>query len=109
MFVRVCVGWVFFRAASIGDAWHVLTHAVSFAGANDVVAAGVGDRAIRWALIVGLCVAEWVYRNAPRIRESREGPRVPACAGRYALFVGIMVSAGVSQIDGARPFIYFQF
>lgn len=25
-FLLVCVGWVVFRAASLGDAWHVLTH-----------------------------------------------------------------------------------
>lgn len=109
MFVLVCVGWVFFRAASIGDAWHVLAHAVSFAGASGLIAAEIGDTAILWALIVSFCVAEWVYRNAPRIRENLQGPRVAAIAGRYALFAAIMVSAGVSQIDSARPFIYFQF
>ena len=31
MFTLVCVGWVLFRADSIGDAWYVLTHAFSSA------------------------------------------------------------------------------
>ena len=30
MFTLVCIGWVFFRAESIGDAWYVLTHVFSF-------------------------------------------------------------------------------
>ena len=109
MFALICVGWVLFRAESIGDAWYVLTHAVSSAGAHDVVSAEVLDRAILWALIVGLCIAEWIYREAPRIRRSLVGARLPAIAGRYALFAAIMISTGASQLDGARPFIYFQF
>jgi len=109
MFVVVCVGWVFFRAESIGDAWHVLTQAFSFRGAPQVVGADVVDPTILWALIVGLCLAEWVYRHFDRIRPKLEGGRVPAIAGRYALVAAMMVSAGASQLGEARPFIYFQF
>ena len=29
--------------------------------------------------------------------------------GRYALVAAILVSSGTSQLDVARPFIYFQF
>ena len=78
-------------------------------GASDVAVPQVMDRSILWALIAGLCVAEWVYRRSLRIRQSLEGACMPAIAGRYALFAAIVVSTGVSQLDGARPFIYFQF
>jgi alginate O-acetyltransferase complex protein AlgI len=109
MFTLVCVGWVFFRADSIGDAWYVLTHAFSFGGGSAVVSAGVGDAQILWALIVGLFLAEWVYRHSARLRRRLEGAQLPAIAGRYALIAAIIVSVGASQLDEARPFIYFQF
>jgi alginate O-acetyltransferase complex protein AlgI len=109
MFTLVCVGWVFFRAASIGDAWHVLTHAWPFGGLSSVGGPGVVDARILWALIVGLTVAEWIYRNLDRVRPWLEGGQLPAIAGRYALIAGMVVSAGATQFGEARPFIYFQF
>ena len=109
MFTLVCVGWVFFRADSIGDAWHVLRHSLSFSGVSGVVGADVVDATILWALIAGLCAAEWVYRHFDRIRPRLEGSHVPAIAGRYALVAAMLVSAGASQLGEARPFIYFQF
>ena len=109
MFTLVCIGWVFFRAESIGDAWYVLTHAFSFGGASGVIGAEVVDVPILWALIVGLCLAEWIYRHSDRIRPRLEGGQLPAIAGRYALIAAIIVSVGASQLDEARPFIYFQF
>jgi D-alanyl-lipoteichoic acid acyltransferase DltB (MBOAT superfamily) len=109
MFTLVCIGWVFFRAESIGDAWNVLTHLFSLRGASEVHGAMVVDAAILWASIVGLCVAEWIYRHSDRVRETFEGGRLPAIAGRYALIAAITVSVGASQLGDARPFIYFQF
>jgi len=109
MFTLVCIGWVFFRADSIGDAWHVLARSFSFGGVSGVVGADVVDPAILWALIVGLCAAEWAYRHFDRLRPQFEGGRVPAIAGRYALLAAMTVSAGASQLGEARPFIYFQF
>jgi D-alanyl-lipoteichoic acid acyltransferase DltB (MBOAT superfamily) len=109
MFVIVCVGWVFFRAESIGEAWYVLTHVFSSSGASAVAAPEIVDTTVLWALILGLLGAEWVYRRRAAVRQALEGARVPAIAGRYALLAAIIVSAGASQLDGARPFIYFQF
>ena len=45
MFALVCIGWVFFRAESIGDAWHVLAHAVLRRGAARSPGAGGGGSA----------------------------------------------------------------
>ncbi len=109
MFTLVCIGWVFFRAESLGDAWYVLTHALSFDGASGAIGAEVTAVPILWALIVGLCLAEWIYRHFDRIRPRLEGGQLPAIAGRYALFAAIIVSVGASQLVDARPFIYFQF
>jgi D-alanyl-lipoteichoic acid acyltransferase DltB (MBOAT superfamily) len=109
MFALVCVGWVFFRADSIGDAWHFLTHSWSFTGVSVVSGAAIVDVRILWVLIVGLTVAEWIYRNFARVRPALESGRLPAIAGRYALVAAMVVSAGATQLGAARPFIYFQF
>jgi D-alanyl-lipoteichoic acid acyltransferase DltB (MBOAT superfamily) len=109
MFALVCIGWVFFRADSIGDAWHFLAHSWSSAGLSVVSGAGIVDTRILWALIVGLTVAEWIYRNVARIGPELESGRLPAIAGRYALVTAMVVSAGATQLGEARPFIYFQF
>ena len=109
MFVIVCIGWVLFRAASFGDAWYVLTHLLSQVGEADVNRVEVTSTPVLWVLVVGLCLAEWVYRRAPRLREALEGGRLPAIVGRYALLGAILVAYSASQLDAPRPFIYFQF
>jgi D-alanyl-lipoteichoic acid acyltransferase DltB (MBOAT superfamily) len=109
MFAVVCVGWVFFRAASIGDAWYVLTHLFSTSGIATVVRTEVASTSILWALVVGLYCAEWIYRQTPRLRDWLAVGRVPAVAGRYALLGAILLAHSTHQIDVARPFIYFQF
>jgi D-alanyl-lipoteichoic acid acyltransferase DltB (MBOAT superfamily) len=109
MFVIVCIGWVYFRADSMSDAWYVLTHVFSASGAAGVVRPEIATTATLWALIVGLCAAEWVYRHWRGVRQRLEGQQLPAIAGRYALLAAIIVSSGASELDGARPFIYFQF
>jgi D-alanyl-lipoteichoic acid acyltransferase DltB (MBOAT superfamily) len=109
MFVLVCVGWVFFRAASLGEATYLLTHLWSTQGANDVADPAVVATPVLWALIVGLLGAEWLYRRSAELRARLAGGEVTAVAGRYALLAAIVVSVGASQVDQARPFIYFQF
>jgi D-alanyl-lipoteichoic acid acyltransferase DltB (MBOAT superfamily) len=109
MFTLVCIGWVLFRAPSIGDAWYVLTHVLSQQGAASVTDATVVGAPVLWTLIAGLCAAEWLYRRFELIRGTVQGARVSAIAGRYALLVAIIVSTGAAQFGEARPFIYFQF
>ncbi len=109
IFIIVCIGWVFFRAASIGDAWYVIGHAFSSSGASDVTRPEILDDTILWMLVAGLVAIEWIYRKWTAIRREVKGARLPAIAGRYALLAAIIVSAGATQLDGARPFIYFQF
>jgi D-alanyl-lipoteichoic acid acyltransferase DltB (MBOAT superfamily) len=109
MFVIVCVGWVYFRADSMSDAWYVLTHVFSSRGAAEVMRPEIVATATLWLLIAGLCAAEWFYRHYDGVRQRLGGRQLPAIAGRYALLAAIMVSSGASQLGGARPFIYFQF
>jgi alginate O-acetyltransferase complex protein AlgI len=109
MFAVVCVGWVYFRAATAADAWYVLTHLLSPAGAAGVSYDVALATPALWALIFGLVVAEWAYRRSPEVRSMVEGGGLPAIAGRYALLSAIVVSNGLADVDVARPFIYFQF
>jgi D-alanyl-lipoteichoic acid acyltransferase DltB (MBOAT superfamily) len=109
MFTLVCIGWVFFRADSIGDAWYVLRHAFSFGSAAGVIGEEVVGAPILSALIAALVLAEWIYRHFDLLRPSLEGGRLPAIAGRYALIAAIVVSVGASKLGETRPFIYFQF
>jgi alginate O-acetyltransferase complex protein AlgI len=109
IFVIVCIGWVLFRANSIGDAWYVIGHAFSSSGASAVTRPEIVDLEVLWALVAGLVGAEWLYRKWAGLRQQLEGERLPAIAGRYALLAALIVSAGATQLDGARPFIYFQF
>jgi D-alanyl-lipoteichoic acid acyltransferase DltB (MBOAT superfamily) len=108
-FLIACIGWVFFRSDSIGDAWYVLAHLFSGEGAQDVLRTEVTSTPILWLLIGGLYIGEWLYRNHATLRERLEGGRVTAIAGRAALIAAIVVAHSATQLDAARPFIYFQF
>ena len=109
MFIVVCLGWVLFRAESMTEASYLLTHLFSVSGAGDVRDPAVAPSSLLWTLIAGLLAAEWLYRRSADLRTRLAGAALPAVAGRYALLAAIIVSAGASQLDTARPFIYFQF
>jgi alginate O-acetyltransferase complex protein AlgI len=109
MFVVVCVGWVFFRAGSLGDAWAILTRTFSFTGESSVLRPEVPAAPLLWALVVGLWLVEWVARNWPRVAEVMAAGTVPRLIVRHAMIVAILFSFLVAQKGTARPFIYFQF
>jgi alginate O-acetyltransferase complex protein AlgI len=108
MFIVVCIGWVFFRAESLGDAGFVLSHLFSSSGESSVLRANVAHPVILWMLIAGLMVAEWVQRNRPDLVGSIRGAQLPAIAWRYTLVAAILLSYALAQ-QGSQPFIYFQF
>ena len=109
MFIVVCVGWVFFRAASIDDAWHVLSHAFSAIGESTVLRVDVAREAVLWMLIAGLWIAEWLYRNRPRLFAGLYDGQVRGIAWRSVLIAAILFSYLVAQEGVVQPFIYFQF
>ena len=109
MFAVVCVGWVFFRAASLGDAWTILTRIFSLTGESSVLRPDVAAPPMLWALVAGLWLVEWVARNRPRVAEIVSASAVPRLIVRHALIVAILFSFLVAQKGTSRPFIYFQF
>lgn len=109
MFIVACVGWVFFRAESMGDAWRVLSHALSANGLHTVLRVDVPPEALLWTLILGLYAAEWLYRNRAQALDGLLDGRPRSVACRSALIVAILFSYVVAQQGDVQPFIYFQF
>jgi alginate O-acetyltransferase complex protein AlgI len=109
MFVVVSVGWVFFRATSIGDAWYILSHLFSSAGEPAVLRVDVAREAILWTLIAGLWIGEWLYRNRPQAFAGINDGQFRGIAWRSALVAAILFSYIVAQQGVVQPFIYFQF
>lgn len=109
MFVLVCLGWIFFRAQSMQEAWYVITHLFATTGAADVMRAEVVSSGVLWMMVLGLWLAEWVYRNRPAVVAALEGRNTRSLAARHAMLVAIVFAYIVTQQGRVQPFIYFQF
>ena len=121
-FALVGVAWVFFRAASLGDAWYVTTHLTSGLGAQlgsivaldpDAVSSLVflgAERSkvlLALAAVISLLVVERMQGAAPLpLRARIAGARAPIRWAAYACAVLTIMTLGVFQ---SARFIYFQF
>jgi alginate O-acetyltransferase complex protein AlgI len=101
-FLLVCVGWVFFRAASLADAGTILgrllvpSSGLTLApGVNALVAALVGSVLV--AHLIGTFV------DVPRAARALPAPVLGA-----ALACGVLAAALLAP-DAGGAFIYFQF
>jgi D-alanyl-lipoteichoic acid acyltransferase DltB (MBOAT superfamily) len=109
MFVVASLGWVLFRADSMTTAWQILSNLFSAEGLHTVLRPDVPDAPTLWALIGGLLLLEWLYRNRPTLRTALRGGHVTGIAARYALVAAILFSYVITQGGAGQPFIYFQF
>ena len=117
-FALVTVGWVFFRATSLGEAWRVLS---SMAGAHAGAPAVLANhqRLLIAAVAVGGVLAQvWADRaaDARRERAPRPAPAVvgaPVAVGlemvRPVLCAAMVVAMLVFHHTESTRFIYFQF
>ena len=98
----VCLGWIFFRAESIGDAFDVLGRLLTGWGqAPELVSGGVLA-----AIAVGIG-AQYVPRDTfERLMGSFS--RLPPVAQGATLGVALMVTSALGP-EGVAPFIYFRF
>jgi len=108
MFAIVCVGWIFFRAQSLVDAFYVLRHLSLSTVTPDGLPAAASIPVGLWGLIVLLVAAEWIQRNHAALSLRILAGRFSGLTWRYAVLVAIMFSYATSR-EGAQPFIYFQF
>ena len=101
-FQLVCISWVYFRAASVGEA-HLILRRI----ATDLVSGGFepppSGRAV--ALLIGVILVEWLARLQQHGLTIGAWPRPLRHAAYYALVGGILLLADLTHI----PFIYFQF
>ncbi len=100
-FHLVCLGWVFFRAQSMGDIGTILERLVTWSAGTGAAISTFGV----WVLLLAM-----VLHYLPR--------RLPAAAGDWVLerspyLQGAMAATALAVIglvfSGSQPFIYFQF
>jgi alginate O-acetyltransferase complex protein AlgI len=99
-FNLVCVGWVFFRADSIRDAFEILGR-LGASGSTALVTP------LAMLTIAGMLGVQYLPREpAARLRESfgRLGPVLQGAVLALGLFVITTLGA-----QGVTPFIYFRF
>ena len=118
-FVLVCVGWIFFRAASIGDAVYVLGHLT--AGLPASLRAVAEDPAARERLLylgqgaasfvlalVGIVVLELVHAGQRHERMRALVATQPTWL-RWSLYYALVLSVMFAGVFTRTQFIYFQF
>ena len=104
-FCLVVVGWIFFRAATISDAWLYLKGI--FSRSLFAKPTGYGQEHDLWvtaAWIVVMLAVEWIQRK--RDHGLAIGMVKPALL-RWAIYYAIIISLFFGE--GVETFIYFQF
>jgi len=102
MFHLVCVGWVFFRAGSFGEAWGVLARTV----------AGWGWDVRAWNMLTSLvlfCWPLWAVQALQGATDDMESPRRLSPVPKTALWLVMALMFVWLGNTGGGAFIYFQF
>ena len=107
-FAVVCVAWVFFRAGSVAEAWHVLTAWTSVSGPLGLTrpyASDPRELALALALIAFLLVVDGVDARWGLNRVLASAPPVV----RWSWYYGATAVILMLGVWGTQEFIYFQF
>jgi len=98
----VCIGWVFFRAATFADSRYIIGQMFSFGPGAPVFEVG---RWLIWMAIAALVVAmvEERWNVFDRL------PGAPAIAYVAVMIVMMLVVELLGVVDKQIPFVYFQF
>jgi alginate O-acetyltransferase complex protein AlgI len=102
-FLAVTITWVFFRARTFADAWHMLS---SMAGAttNQRVTLYWSDVIAVWLIVLGMLAVQW------RLRATRLETLV-SCAPTWSIVLvwSCMLFALIAEQGAGDAFIYFRF
>jgi alginate O-acetyltransferase complex protein AlgI len=106
-FLLTCAGWVFFRANTLADAWHILTH---FAIGWDFQHIATEQFLLRQmpVAIAGIALLEAVQLLQNRISLSAILARLPL-APRWAVYASVVIATIMFGVFRQTQFIYFQF
>ena len=95
----VCVGWVFFRAATFADSRYVIGQLFSFAPSPGGIAITPW---LKWLCIGSLAIAV--------IKEKRDSGTTPTWVAHAAALIVLLLAIELFGVTDKRiPFIYFQF
>jgi D-alanyl-lipoteichoic acid acyltransferase DltB (MBOAT superfamily) len=103
-FVAVMSAWVFFRAASIGDAFHILGEVLSFGSLVSIPSAILASP-LAFATIIVLVAVEWLQRDKEHPFQIERIPMPVQMVGFVAIVFFVVAYGAVDE----TPFIYFQF
>ena len=101
-FFLVVIGWIIFRAESIGQAWAYIGHMCTSSILSAPDAPGVTGFSVA---IVLMLVVEWVQRDKPHALDLTN---IQSCVLRYVIYVFVLFLT-FSLGGRAENFIYFQF
>jgi hypothetical protein len=103
MFQLTCIGWVPFRASSMGEAATMLR---SIAGGIRPLRAGDVDGALHFAFFAGFALA---YQILVHLRGGRTDLRGLPGVARFGIPLVMVYLLLIWGSFGGSPFIYFQF
>ena len=101
-FFLVVIGWIIFRAESIGQAWAFIGQMCTSSILSVPDAPGVTGFSVA---IVLMLVVEWVQRDKPHALDLTN---IQSCVLRYVIYVFVLFLT-FSLGGRAENFIYFQF
>ena len=96
VFLIVSLAWIFFRAATLSDAWLVVSRIARFSWTDPACP----------MLLLAAVAAVWAYQA---IYESRFRSVLAAPPVRIALVVAMILAVALFAQSGSRDFIYYQF
>ena len=106
-FALTCIGWIFFRAKSMSDAWYILTHVASNWDFGQIATEQFLMRQMPIA-IAGIVVLELVQVLQNRIAISATIARLPVVP-RWSLYSSLIMLVVMFGVYRKAQFIYFQF
>ena len=107
-FVIICVGWVFFRAASVSSAWLILYKIASLPLTIADPASLVLDQAVRKGIgyLVVFVIIEWGFR---RHLHPIVVAKLPVAVRWTVYTIVIWATIKMMLVNAVNPFIYFTF
>ena len=107
-FVIICVGWIFFRAASVSSAWLILYRIASLPLTIADPASLVLDQAVRKGIgyLVVFVIIEWGFR---RHLHPIVVAKLPVAVRWTVYTIVIWATIKMMLVNAVNPFIYFTF